>query len=139
VGTLRQRVASSEAKVSEPSSGAAKWMSDPDMAEYMRHAAAEKIKSLYAPLFQELKLTPDQQEKFGELLANQATNFFGKLSAASQGSLDPAGAAPNAAAAASDLPGQLRSLLGDAGIARFAESRVAPPWGCLTHNWNPTP
>ena len=121
VGTLRQRVASSETKSREPANGAGKWMSDPHMAEYMRQAAADKIKSLYAPLFRELKLTPEQRDKFGQLFADQATNFFGKLSATSQGSPDQAGAAPSTAATGSDLLGQLRSLLGDAGFARYAE------------------
>ena len=121
VGTLRQRVASSQAKASASSNGAFRWMSDPHMAEYMRQAAADKIKSLYAPLFQELKLTPDQKEKFGQLFGDQAMNFFGKLSATSQGTPEQAGATPNAAAAASDLASQLRSLLGDAGYARCTE------------------
>ena len=121
VGTLRQRVASSEAKAGAPANGASKWMSDPHMAEYMRQAAMDKIKSLYAPLFQELKLTPDQRERFGQLFADQATNFFGKLSATSQGTPEQAGAAPSAAAAGGDLVSQLRSLLGDAGYARYTE------------------
>jgi RNA polymerase sigma factor (sigma-70 family) len=121
VGTLRQRVASGEPKAGGPSNGASKWMSDPHMAEYMRQAAADKVKSLYAPLFQELKLTPEQKEKFGQLFGDQAMNFFSKLSTASQGTPEQSGAAPSAAAAGSDLAGQLRSLLGDAGYARYQE------------------
>jgi RNA polymerase sigma factor (sigma-70 family) len=137
VGTLRQRVATSDTKSGGPANGASKWMSDPHMAEYMRHAAADKIKTLYTALFQELKLTPEQRDKFGELLADQATNFFGKISAASPGNPDQAGASPEAAAAASGLPGQLRSLLGDAGIARFAEFSQELPGRAALELLNP--
>jgi RNA polymerase sigma factor (sigma-70 family) len=133
VGTLRHRVASSEAKANAPANGASKWMSDPHMAEYMHRAAADKIKSLYAPLFQELKLTPEQKEKFGQLYGDQATNFFGKLSALPQGAPDQADPAATTAPAASDLASQVHSLLGDAGFARYKEfSEELPARATLT-------
>jgi RNA polymerase sigma factor (sigma-70 family) len=121
VGTLRQRVASSEAKASAPSSGMAKWLSDPNMAEYMRHAAADKIKALYAPLFQELKLTPEQREKFGEIFGNHATNALGRLSGMSQGAPEQGASAKGVEGGESELANQVRSLLGDTGFARWAE------------------
>ena len=127
VGTLRQRVASSEAKASAPASGMAKFMNDPNMREYMRQAAAEKIKSLYAPLFQELKLTPEQRERFGQIYGDQATNFFARLSSLPPGAQPPAEGASHGADDASDLSNQVRALLGEAGYARYKEFSTEIP------------
>ena len=121
VGVLRQRVASSEAKSNPPTSGAAQWMSNPSMAEYMRHAAAEKIKSLYAPLFQELNLTPEQRDQFGQLFGDRATNFFAKLAAMPQGDPAQAQAAVDSSAGTNALSARVHALLGDAGFARYEE------------------
>ena len=127
VGALQQQLAAGESKASSPASGASKWLSDPSMKEYMRQAAAAKIKSMYAPLLQELKLTPEQRDKFGELYGDHATKFLASISATSQGNAGQAGAAAAPAGELDDLGSQVRSLLGEAGYARFQEFSAEIP------------
>ena len=93
----------------------------------MRQAAAEKIKSLYAPLFQELKLTPEQRERFGQIYGDQATNFFARLSSLPPGAQPSAEGASHGADDASDLSNQVRALLGEAGYARYKEFSTEIP------------
>jgi hypothetical protein len=73
-------------------------MADPAMKEMMDQQARMIIKVRYADLFHELKLSPEQIDKFALTYANSG--------------MAPAG---------TDVDGQLRSLLGDAGYARFKE------------------
>jgi RNA polymerase sigma factor (sigma-70 family) len=120
VGTLRQRLASTEAKAKAPSTGLGKLMSDPSMKEYIRQAALDKLRSMFTPLFDELNLTPDQRERFLQLQADKSTNFFAQVLAVSQGNPDQIKATQAASAEASDeINNQLRGLLGDAGYARY--------------------
>jgi RNA polymerase sigma factor (sigma-70 family) len=114
VGTLRQRAVANEAKSNPPASGLAKLMSDPAMKEYIREAQKEKIRSMFADLFKELKLTPEQSDQFLNLLCDQATKALSQIT--SPGTSDQSVADANAA-----LGSQLQALLGDAGLARFKE------------------
>ncbi len=112
VGTLRQRVAANENKL--PASGLDKMMSDPAMKEFIRQAQKEKIRSMYADLFKELKLTPEQSDTFLEAMCDHAAKALSQIT--SPGSSDQSVADANAA-----LGSQLQVLLGDAGMARFKE------------------
>ena len=114
VGTLRQRAAANEAKSNPPASGLDKMMSDPAMKEFIRQAQKDKIQSMYADLFKELKLTPDQTDQFLNLLCDHAAKTLSQLT--SPGTPDQSGADANAT-----LGSQLQALLGDAGMARFKE------------------
>ena len=114
VGTLRQRAAANEAKSNQPASGLDKMMSDPAMKEFIRQAQKEKIKSMYADLFKELKLAPEQSDRFLELLCDIASKSMERIT--SPGTSDQ-----SAADAMADLGKQLHALLGDAGTARFKE------------------
>ena len=114
VGTLRQRAVANEAKSNPPSSGLDKMMNDPAMKEYIRLAQKEKIRSMYADLFKELKLTPEQSDQFLNLLCDVASKSMERIT--STGAPDP-----SAADAAANLGSQLQALLGDAGLARFKE------------------
>jgi RNA polymerase sigma factor (sigma-70 family) len=113
VGMLRQKPVSTQATASAPSTGIAKMMSDPAMKEYIRQAQREKIKSMYSDLFKELKLTPDQTDNFLQVLCDAAAKSMERLT--STGEMAPDGADETA------IKTQLRSLLGDAGLARFGE------------------
>ena len=119
VGTLQQRVAN-QAKSNQPASGLDKMMSDPAMKEYLRHAQMEKIRSMYADLFKELKLTPDQSDQFLNLLCDHAAKTLTQIT--SPGASDQSVADANAA-----LGSQLYALLGDAGMARFREFSTEIP------------
>jgi RNA polymerase sigma factor (sigma-70 family) len=113
VGTLRNQIAAN-ADASGPSSGLAKLMSDPAMKEYIRQAQLEKMRSMYADLFQELKMTPDQTGKFLEIMTDAAGKGLASYMATGQGTPGRAstGSSP-------DVQSQLRQLLGDDGYTRF--------------------
>jgi RNA polymerase sigma factor (sigma-70 family) len=116
VGTLRQRAASNDTKTGPPAGGLAKLMTDPAMKEYMQKAMTDKMKSLYADLIKELKLTPEQTEQFVGLLSGAASRSLAQLTGAQRRS-------PNQAdpGAGQEIGSQLQALLGDAGCARFKE------------------
>jgi RNA polymerase sigma factor (sigma-70 family) len=114
VGTLRQRAVANEAKSNLPSSGLDKMMNDPAMKEYIRLAQKEKLKAMYADLFKELKLTPEQTDQFLQLMGDIASKSMEWIT--STGTPDPSAADANA-----NLGNQLQALLGDAGMARFKE------------------
>jgi RNA polymerase sigma factor (sigma-70 family) len=116
VGVLRQQAATNQAKTEPPASGIAKLMSDPAMREYIRQAQMEKIRSLYADLFKELKLTPEQSDKFLQLLTDVASKGMANYMAAAPGTPPQA-----PAGSANQIGSQLQGLLGDAGYARFKE------------------
>jgi hypothetical protein len=116
VGVLRQQATANGAKTEPPTSGLAKMMSDPAMKEYIRQAQMEKMRSMYADLFKELKLTPEQTDKFLQLSVDKAQAYLAKAVAPAQGTPDQAAAEP-----AKERENQLQTLLGDAGFARYNE------------------
>jgi RNA polymerase sigma factor (sigma-70 family) len=116
VGVLRQRATSSQAITPQPSGGLAKMMNDPAMKEFMLKAMQDKMKSMYADLIKELKLTPEQTEQFIQLISGVASKELTKLTAPGQGT--PAQAETEASP---EMVSQLRALLGDSGIGRFKE------------------
>ena len=116
VGVLRQRAVANEAKTEPPTTGLAKMMSDPTMKEYIRQAQVQRFRSLYADLFKELKLTPDQTDQFLQLSVDKASTFLAKYMAPAQGTSDQAPAGP-----ANERENQMQALLGDAGYARYKE------------------
>jgi RNA polymerase sigma factor (sigma-70 family) len=118
VGSLRQQLASAEAKSNSPSSGFAKMMGDPAMREYINQAMVEMIKRCYGPLMEELKLTPEQMDQFVQVVNGQFQKGVQRLALA-QGKATVAGASQVEADRDGDLEKQLGSLLGESGLARF--------------------
>ena len=112
VGVLRQQAGPKAA----PTSGLAKLMSDPAMKEYIRHAQTEKLRSIYADLFKELNLTPDQVDTFLQLMMDTASKRLAKYTTPGQQTTEQA-----SGESSNDLGSQLQALLGDAGLARFKE------------------
>jgi RNA polymerase sigma factor (sigma-70 family) len=121
VGSLRQQLAATDAKDSSPASGFAKMMSDPAMRDYIQQAGIDLIKRRYGALFQELKLTPEQIEKFIQLMGAEFQSGIQRLSASQQGGVNPPGPAQSATDDNLELGNQLESLLGASGAARFNE------------------
>ncbi len=121
VGSLRQQLASSETKSNSPSSGFAKMMSDPAMREYINQAMVEMIKRRYGPLFQELKLTPEQADQFIQLMNASFRKGIQRLAGMPQGATPTALDLRIPDNQQEDLDQQLKSLLGDTGMARFKE------------------
>jgi RNA polymerase sigma factor (sigma-70 family) len=116
VGMLRQKPATALTSANVPSSGIAKMMSDPAMKEYIRIAQREKIRSMFADFFKELKLSPDQAENCLQVLCDHASKSLDRLT--STGQVTPDASTPGDETA---LNNQLQSVLGDAGYARFKE------------------
>ena len=124
VGVLRQQAATKDAKSDAPASGLAKMMSDPTMKEYIRQAQVQRFRSLYADLFKELKLTPEQTDQFLQIAVNKASTFLSKYMAPAQGTSDQAPAGP-----ANERENQMQALLGDAGYARYNDTAMKSPPG----------
>ena len=121
VGTLRQQLASTAEQSNSPSSGFAKMMSDPAMREYIHQAMVDLIKRRYGTMFQELKLTPEQIEKFTELVSTTFQDGAQRLAAAQSGAPGPTQPGQAGANMMSGLQEQLVSVLGESGAARFKE------------------
>jgi hypothetical protein len=121
VGSLRQQLASAEAKSNSPSSGFAKMMSDPAMREYINQAMNDLIKKRYSSLFQELKLTPEQSDQFMQVLSAEFQKGAQRLAASQQGNSPTPDPGPPAGEDKEKLTEKLRAVLGDAGVARFGE------------------
>lgn len=116
VGSLRKELSSSAGRSNPPSSGFAKMMGDPAMREYINQAMVDMIKRRYSPLFQELKLTPEQSQQFIETVSAEFQKGAARLVASQQ---SPGGTKPSEER--SDLNDNLRALLGDSGLARFQQ------------------
>ena len=110
VGVLRQQTAADQAVASQ--SGLAKMMNDPAMKEFVRQAQLEKIKSMFADLVKELKLTPEQANQFYQLINDNASKHMEQLTAKGQTTAE-------LSADDQELGNQLQALLGDAGYAQF--------------------
>ena len=91
-------------------------MSDPAMKAYIHQAQVEKIRSMYADFFKELKLTPEQSDQFLQIITDAASKGMAKYMAAAQGAENQA-----PAESSSDIQTQLQTLLGDAGYTRFKD------------------
>jgi hypothetical protein len=117
VGVLRQKAGTTQSNASAPRTGLEKMMSDPAMKEYIRQAQIGKFKEFYGDFFKEQNLTPEQTEKFLNVMCDIAGKSMEQLSSAAQGNAQQ----PSAEEGLKGLNGQLQELLGDGGMARFKE------------------
>jgi RNA polymerase sigma factor (sigma-70 family) len=113
VGSLQNQLHSSKAKNSTP--GMAKMFTDPAMKEYMQKAMTDKFRSMYGPLIQDLNLTKEQADAFLQVTVDRASQSLALMSA------PPEDAKQATAAADQETANRLKSLLGDTGVARFAQ------------------
>jgi hypothetical protein len=116
VGVLRQQATANQTKAAPPTSGLAKMMSDPAMKQYLRQAQMDKMRSFYTDLFKELKLTPEQTDKFLQLSTDAASKALDKYTGNAPGTSEQTSTDPF-----QDLGSQLQSLLGETGFARYRE------------------
>ena len=129
VGTLKSQLASTEAKMNSPASGIAKLFSDPTMKPFMQVAMQDMIKRRYGPLFQELKLTPEQADRVIQLMSAHFTGGVERLVARQQAGAgaSPVQPAQTEAEQNAEFGRQLASVLGPNGIARFQEFSTEIP------------
>jgi hypothetical protein len=78
-------------------------------------------------LFQELKLTPEETERFTQLIGDEWLKASDMVSSLTQGTGDPAGIRQAMADAHKEVGDQLQSLLGQAGYARYNEFNQEVP------------
>ena len=120
VGALQQTLSSISA-TNTPKSGIAKMMSDPAMRDYIHQYQAKMIKERYEPLFKELKLTPENTDKFTQLIGD----IWAKGTDAASGSGDAT--VQNVQEAVEKANKEMQALLGDAGVARYNEYNMEIP------------
>lgn len=120
-GRLQQPSTSSGSQTGKPSTGLTQMMSDPKMKDYIHQMQLKMVKERYAPLFTELGLTPDDVEKFTQLVGDKwlkASDMGSKLVSENA---DPAASQQAMAKAYDENNDQLQSLLGPAGYARYTD------------------
>jgi RNA polymerase sigma factor (sigma-70 family) len=88
----------------------AEQFKDPNKLAVMRDLQTSMIRMEYAPLVKQLNLSPEQADKFYQILIDQASNF---LEAMQSGKLN----ADDGKSTEADL----QSLLGDAGMAQYKD------------------
>jgi RNA polymerase sigma factor (sigma-70 family) len=120
VGALQQTV-SSMAASNTPKSGIAKMMSDPAMREYIHQYQAKMIRERYEPLIKELKLTPENADKFTQLIGDIWAKGTDAASGGSETTLQ------NVKEAVENANKEMQSLLGDEGVARYNEFNMEIP------------
>jgi RNA polymerase sigma factor (sigma-70 family) len=120
-GTSQQQSMLSGNRTSSPSTGLAQMMNDPKMKEYLHQVQLDKIKDRYGPLFQELKLSPEDTDKFTQLIGDEWLKGSDMASSLTQGSADPVTTRQAMADTHKEIEGQLQSLLGPAGYAQYTE------------------
>jgi RNA polymerase sigma factor (sigma-70 family) len=120
VGALQQTLSSVSA-TNTPKSGLASMMSDPAMKEYIHQVQAKMIKERYEPLMKELNLSPENAEKFTQLIGD----IWSKGTDAASGSGETA--LQSVQEAVEKANKGMQELLGDAGVARYNEFNMEIP------------
>jgi len=120
VGSLRQTVSSMSAS-NAPKSGLAHMMSDPAMRDYIHQVQAKMIQERYEPLLKELQLSPENREKFTQVIGE----MWAKGTDAASNSGGPT--KQDMQDAYENVNKELQSLLGDAGFARYNEFNMEMP------------
>jgi RNA polymerase sigma factor (sigma-70 family) len=120
VGMLQQTLSSISA-TNTPKSGIAKMMSDPAMREYIHQYQAKMIQERYEPLFKELKLTPENREKFTQLIGDIWAKGTDAASGGGEANVE------NVQEAVEKANKEMQSMLGEAGFARYNEFNMEMP------------
>lgn len=87
---------------------------DPDLMKAMREQQASMMKMQYAPLVKQLNLSPEQTDKFYQILLDQASKG---LEALQSGKFSPDAMKSNTQSTEADL----QALLGDAGMTQYKD------------------
>jgi RNA polymerase sigma factor (sigma-70 family) len=120
VGALQQTLSSISA-TNTSQSGIARMMSDPAMRDYIHQYQAKMIKERYEPLFKELKLTPENAEKFTQLIGDIWAKGTDVASGGGETTMQ------NVQEAVEKANQELQSMLGESGFARYNEFNMEMP------------
>jgi RNA polymerase sigma factor (sigma-70 family) len=116
VGVLRRLLGDSTTNADSPSNGLATMMSSPAMKEYMHQVTLGFVASIYSDLISGLNLTAEQRDKFIKIVGDAGFNITEAFSKGNQAGFEQARSGIK-----EDMEGQLKSLLGETGLARFKE------------------
>jgi hypothetical protein len=116
VSWLRRQLVDSAANPGLATSGLRKMMSDPVIKGYMRQLTMKYTAGRYNDLISELKLTPEQKEKFIEIAGNAGWKITEAVA-----NQDQTGYEQVRHDVEDETDRQLQSLLGETGFARFKE------------------
>jgi len=120
VGTLQQSL-NSVAASNLPSTGIAKMMGDPAMKELIHQAQLKIIRERYMPLTSELKLSPEQSEKFVQLIGETWLKGTEMGSKAGANDGEQSKIPDSLKQEFASLNDQVKEVLGADGYARYKE------------------
>jgi len=126
VGSLRQSLANMAA-TNRPSVGLSALMRDPAMKEYIHQKQLKAVKERYAPLVQQLNLTPEDTEKFTQLVGDALLKGTDLASSLTQGDGNRVQTLKAMADTRTEMQNQLQALLGEAGYAQYTQFNQAIP------------
>jgi hypothetical protein len=118
VGMLRDESAVANSN-GTPANALAKLMDSSTSKELSRVQMHETLKQKYTPLLQQLNLSPDDSEKFYNLIIDNEMKKKALLAQLLKGDVDIDSALRARDAAKADLDGQIAALLGPAGYAQY--------------------
>ena len=118
---LAARAAQEEKKPEGPANFLAQMMKNPEMRQMMEQQQRMAMEMLYAPLFKQLNLTPEEAERFKELLyTNQMENINIASELMGEGK-NISEIQPEIAAKQEQMQDQIKSLLGEDKYQQFQE------------------
>lgn len=130
--TALKQSASSAVSNSSPSS-LASMMNDPAMREYIHQKQLEGIKERYTDLIKQLKLSPEDADKFTGLMGDILLKGTDLVSSGALSDPSQQNAITNAFA---ELYGQLHALLGDEGTAQLENYNKTMPGRMVVQSLN---
>ena len=116
VGVLRRLLGDSTTNANSPSNGIAALMNSPAMKEYLHQQTLRYVASGYNDLIGGLNLTAEQRDKFIKIVGDAGFKIAEAFSTQNQAGFEQASSGIK-----EDMESQLKSLLGETGLARFKE------------------
>jgi RNA polymerase sigma factor (sigma-70 family) len=98
-----------------------KMMSDPGMKDFLKQQNLVTLKTQYGGLVKELKLTPEDAEKFYQILSEQAFNTIERSSAVMKGDVDKTVARQEMLEDKKQADEKVKELLGEDGFKQYQD------------------
>jgi RNA polymerase sigma factor (sigma-70 family) len=136
VGQLRRQAALDKAKKKSPAEAVAKVMNDSSAIELARVQIRQTLKNRYAPLAQQMNLSPETTDKLFNLIIENELKKKVMLAQLLSGDLDIDTALQNRDAAKTELQNQIGALLGESGFAQFDQFNHDTAAGALVKGLN---
>ena len=105
----------------------AKMLQDPAMKKMIGEQQKAMVGMMYGPLMKDLKLTPEETEKFNALLLDNQMNAVNKGASLMQGSADKTALSQELAEDKKQFEAQMKEFLGDERYAQYEEFNKSLP------------